>query len=84
MVRILETKPYTDSLALVKYAGLSTDTMPTTGLVTGSTFLCVDTGDVYAFNEEAESGSEWALITSGDGGNDENVGNGGNDDVLLS
>jgi len=35
----------------VEAAGLSTDTKPTTNLVTGSLFLEVDTGKVYAFDE---------------------------------
>ena len=51
MIRTLELKPFTDGLNLVKLAGLSTDTKPTTGIVTGSEFLEVDTGDVYAFAE---------------------------------
>ena len=35
----------------VEAAGLSTDTKSTTNLVTGSLFLEVDTGKVYAFDE---------------------------------
>ena len=53
MIRILEQKPFTDGLNFVKLAGLSTEAedKPTTGIVTGSEFLEVDTGDVYAFAE---------------------------------
>lgn len=41
---------------LVSCAGLSTDTKPTDGIVTGSDFTEVDTGDVYLFNEVSGSG----------------------------
>ena len=50
-MRKLEQKPFTDGLNLVKLAGLSTEDKPTAGIVTGSEFLEVDTGDVYAFAE---------------------------------
>ena len=36
-----------------EFAGKSTDTKPTEGIMTGSTFLEVDTGDAYLFEEEA-------------------------------
>ena len=42
-----------------EFAGLSTDAKPTVGLITGSLFLEVDTGDVYAWDEE---GSEWHKV----------------------
>ena len=51
MIRTLEKKAFTGNLAFVKLAGLSTDSKPTTGIVTGSEFMEVDTGDVYAFAE---------------------------------
>ena len=51
MVRELVYTKHTDTLAYVEYAGLSTDSKPTSGIVTGSTFFEVDTGDVYAFAE---------------------------------
>jgi hypothetical protein len=35
----------------VEYAGLSTDTKPTEGLITGSQFIEVDTGKIFFFNE---------------------------------
>lgn len=47
--------------AYKEYAGLSTDTKPTEGVVTGSLFLEVDTGDVYAFDEV---GGDWNQIAS--------------------
>ena len=51
MIRTLEKKAFTDGLDFVKLAGLSTEDKPTAGIVTGSEFLEVDTGDVYAFAE---------------------------------
>ena len=45
-----------------RYAGLSTDDKPTAGVATGSEFLEVDTGDVYAFDEV---GGTWAKIRAG-------------------
>lgn len=45
-----------------EYAGLSGDTKPEgENISTGSTFLEVDTGDVYAWDED---GSEWNKIAS--------------------
>ena len=41
------------------YAGLSTDTKPTTGVANGSVFIEMDTSKVYMFN--AASG-EWVEI----------------------
>ena len=46
----------------VRYAGLSDDDKPTAGVATGSEFLEVDTGDVYAFDEV---GGTWSKIRIG-------------------
>lgn len=57
MVRMVKVCAFNDAGAvkhLVSCAGLSTDTKPT-GVVTGSDFTEVDTGDVYFFDE----GSGW-------------------------
>lgn len=51
MIRTMKSRFYDEDLTLVELAGLSTDTKPTAGIVTGSIFLEVDTGDVYAFAE---------------------------------
>lgn len=49
-----------------EYAGLSTDTKPTgSDIATGSLFLEVDTGDVYAYDEV---GATWNKIASLGGG----------------
>lgn len=63
MVRELVRRMYNDSLAYVEYAGISTDTKPTTGIVTGSRFTEADTGDVYMFYE-ADTPA-WGKIQAG-------------------
>ena len=61
MIRVLDAKDViTGEERYIEYAGLSTDTKPVEEkIATGSTFLEVDTGDVYFFNEDAAPGSEW-------------------------
>lgn len=66
MVRILESKFISDGLFYQDLAGLKDDEKPVTGLITGSTFIEVDTGDVYMF-DEIDSG--WNKIGSSGGGN---------------
>ena len=51
MIRTLESRIMADGVNYVKLAGLSTESKPTAGICTGSEFLAVDTGDVYAFAE---------------------------------
>ena len=41
------------------FYGKSTDTKPTDGLLTGSSFYEIDTGKMYMFDEEGATGSEW-------------------------
>lgn len=43
--------------------GLSTDTKPTTGLVTGSSFVAVDTGEAFLFDEVS---NEWHKVGGDD------------------
>lgn len=50
-----------DGKKYAELAGLSTDTKPLTGLVTGSMFLEVDTGKAYAFDEVTDGGKWWEL-----------------------
>ena len=52
-----ETKKYTEMF------GLSTDEKPVTGLVTGSKFTEVDTGDVYLFDETGNG--TWTKVSAG-------------------
>ena len=67
MITYLKREEYSHNMAgeypknsmLVEIACLSSDTKPTTGLVTGSLALEVDTGDVYAFDSV---GGTWHKI----------------------
>ena len=62
MIRELKIRQisFDDSPVFYKeLAGLEGDTKPVAALATGSTFLEVDTGDVYAFDEAS---SEWHKI----------------------
>ena len=61
MVRILTDRLYADDKHYIEAVGLSTDTKPTTGLITGCTFIEQDTGDVYMFDEVS---SEWGKINA--------------------
>lgn len=47
-----------DSIAQVELAGLSTDTKPTSGIANGSTYIEMDTGKVYFFDQENNSWKE--------------------------
>lgn len=64
MIRITKVKyngTGPENEAYKEFAGLSTDTKPTENVTTGSLFLEVDTGDVYAYDE---AGGEWNKIAS--------------------
>ena len=64
MVRVLAIKKFGDGLNLARFAGLSLDSKPTEDLVTGSEFVEVDTGCIYAFDEDT---GEWFLMKTGNG-----------------
>ena len=51
MIRILKEQAFTENKKYIEAAGLSTDSKPTTGIVTGSTFIEADTGNIYVFAE---------------------------------
>ena len=68
MVRIVAKIPQNDDVNIFEYSGLSTDTKPVHNIGTGSLFLEVDTGAIYAFNESGTSVSEWAKIAELGGG----------------
>ena len=59
MVRILEERTFVPDKKYIEAAGLSTDSKPTEGLVTGSMFLAVDTCEVFFFDEV---GNEWTKV----------------------
>ena len=64
MVRIIEERAFTPEKRYIEAAGLSTDDKPITDVITGSLFLEVDTGDVYARDEDGAAGSEWLKIAA--------------------
>lgn len=59
MIRAIVEKAFTPDKNYVELFGLSTDSKPTTGIVTGSVFVEVDTGKAYLFNETA---SAWVEV----------------------
>lgn len=65
MVRTNVKEVQPDGAIYVEMSGLHDDTKPTSYYATGSLFLEVDTGDVYAYDEE---GAEWDKICELGGG----------------
>jgi len=55
MVRTLDLQYIEPGHNYMQLSGLSTDTKPTEGLATGSTFFEIDTCDLYFFDEENET-----------------------------
>ena len=51
MVRVIVERIIEGNKRYIEAAGLKTESKPTSNIVTGSLFLEVDTGDVYAFAE---------------------------------
>lgn len=51
MIRAIVERAFTPEKNYVELFGLSTDAKPTSGIVTGSVFVEVDTGKAYLFNE---------------------------------
>ena len=69
MVRVIAAIPLQDDPGkkYVEMAGLSTDAKPTRKIyATGSLFMEVDTGDMYAYDET--SGGSWGKIAELGGG----------------
>lgn len=64
MIRTLERRAFVGELLLCRFAGNSGDTKPTTGIVTGSSFLEVDTGIEYLFDEVSGG---WVAQNTGNG-----------------
>lgn len=63
MVRAIVEKAFTPTKKYVELFGKSTDSKPTTGIVTGSKFTEVDTGDEYLFDETGDG--TWAKVKAG-------------------
>ena len=55
MVRAIDTGKIIGDRQYIEYAGLSTDVKPVGGLMTGSTFIEVNTGYVYLYDEASET-----------------------------
>lgn len=55
MIRALVERAFTADKKYVELFGLSTDSKPTTGIVTGSVFVEVNTGKLFLFNEDASA-----------------------------
>lgn len=51
MVRITSEIMMSEDERLIEAYGLSTDTKPTTGVITGSVFIEVDTSNAFFFDE---------------------------------
>ena len=64
MIRTLERRAFVGELLLCRFAGNSGDTKPTTGIVTGSSFLEVDTGIEFLFDEVSGG---WVAQNTGNG-----------------
>ena len=63
MIRNLVEKAFTETMKYIEAAGLSTDTKPTAGIITGSKFTEVDTGDVFLFDEVNDG--TWTKVSAG-------------------
>ena len=63
MIRIVEERLFTDNKKYVEAFGLSTEDKPVAGIITGSKFTEVDTGDVYLFDET--STGTWTKVAAG-------------------
>ena len=59
MIRNTKEVTFTADKRYIEAFGLSTDTKPTTGIITGSVFVEVDTGKAFLFNESA---SAWVEV----------------------
>lgn len=64
MIRTIERKAYAGNLLLCKFAGNSGDSKPTAGIVTGSSFVEVDTATEYLFDEFSGG---WVAQNTGNG-----------------
>ena len=64
MIRTLERRAFVGNLLLCKFAGNSGDTKPTDFIVTGSSFIEVDTGIEFLFDEFS---GDWVAQNTGNG-----------------
>ena len=61
-IRVLEKKAFDTTKALVKFAGLSTDEKPVGDFANGTSYVCVDNGAEFMYNETA---GEWNQTKAG-------------------
>ena len=61
-VRCIEQKAFDGNKTLCKFAGLAADSKPTGNFVNGTSYVCVDTGAEYMYNETA---AEWNQTKAG-------------------
>lgn len=61
-IRMIEAKAFEGNKVLAKFAGLSTDQKPVGDYVNGTTYVCVDNGAEYMYNETA---GEWNQTKAG-------------------
>lgn len=53
MIRALVAKPFVEGGTYYEFVGLSTDSKPKAGVITGSQFREVNTGDLYLYDESS-------------------------------
>lgn len=63
MIRTITERIISGGAVYAEMFGKSTDSKPVAGLVTGSKFTEVDTGDEYLFDET--SGGTWTKVKAG-------------------
>ena len=69
MVRNIVEKTFIGNKKYIEAYGLSLDDKPTSGIITGSRFTEVDTGDEYLFDET--STGTWTKVKAGPSVNSE-------------
>ena len=63
MIRTLVERTFSGDLKYVEMFGKSTDSKPVAGIITGSKFTEVNTGDVYLFDESGDG--TWTKVAAG-------------------
>lgn len=63
MIRTIVENAFVTGKKYVEMFGKSTDIKPLAGIVTGSKFTEVDTGDVYLFDESGDG--TWTKVAAG-------------------
>ena len=63
MIRAVVERTFVSGKKYVELFGLSTDSKPVTGIITGSKFTEVNNGDVYLFDETGDG--TWTKVSAG-------------------